>query len=170
MEARAAQLQDYTVLCEGETNGKASRCKLYFKQPNLVRIDTKSGQVTVQPNGEIRGRLGHGLFGRISRGLRRDDPRLRDADGCPFWEATYAAALAQIRSRIQAGVAATVTKTPDGFDLKVCSGQTVWRYAIDAETLFFREVSRCDGGRQVECDRYLDFRCNVGLDVRVFVF
>ena len=102
MEARAAQLQDYTVICEGEINGKASRCKLYFKRPDLVRIDTSKGQVTVQPNGEIRGRLGHGLFGRISRGLRRDDPRLRDADGCPFWEATYAAALAQIRSQIRA--------------------------------------------------------------------
>src|SRR5438309_521940 len=70
MEARAAQLQDYTVICEGETNGKSSRCKLYFKQPNLVRIDTSNGQVTLQPNGEVRGRLGHGLFGRISRGLR----------------------------------------------------------------------------------------------------
>ena len=127
MEARAAQLHDYTVVCEGEINSKPTRCKLYFKQPNLVRIDTSKGQVTVQPNGEIRGRLGHGLFGRISRRLRRDDPRLRDADGCPFWEASYAATLAQIRSQIRESAAATVAETPDGFDLRAYPGRPAAR-------------------------------------------
>src|SRR5713226_6793662 len=94
----AAQLQDYTVVCDCDTNGRVSCYKLHFKQPNLVRIDTCKGQVTVQPNGEIRGRLGHGQFGRTSRRLRRDDPRLRDEEGSPFWEATDAATVTQVQS------------------------------------------------------------------------
>src|SRR5690349_8782652 len=72
LEARAAQLQDYTVVGEGIDRGKPRRFKFYFKSPHLVRIDTPRGQVTVQPNGEIRGRLGHGLFGWVSRRLGRD--------------------------------------------------------------------------------------------------
>ena len=170
MEARAAYLQDYTVIGEAESNGRTARCKLYFKQPNLVRIDTRKGQVTVQPNGEIRGRLGHGLFGRISRRLDRNDPRLRDADGTPFWDASYPATLTQIRSRIRAGACATLSETPDGFDLKIRSDPTVWEYVIDSETLFFRETSRSEGGRQVEDTHYSDFRCNVGLEPCVFEF
>jgi hypothetical protein len=170
MEARAACLQDYTVVCECETSGRTARCKLYFRQPNLVRIDTRKGQVAVQPNGEIRGRLGHGLFGRISRRLGRDDPRLRDADGTPFWDGTYAGSLRQIQSQMRGGAGVTVSETADGFDVKVCSGQTIWRYLIDPETLFFREISRSEGGRPVESTRYSDFRPNVGLEPRVFEF
>jgi hypothetical protein len=170
MEVRAAQLQDYTVACEDEANGKTTRYKLYFKQPNLVRIDSRQGQVTVQPNGEIRGRLGRGLFGRISRRLRRDDSRLRDAGGSPFWDSSYTATLRQIHSQIRAGVSSTLTETPEGFDLKIRSGQTVWRYVIDPETLFFRETSRSEGGKQVGITRYYDFHSNMGLEPGVFEF
>src|SRR5262249_2133290 len=114
--------------------------------------------------------LGHGLFGRISRRMKRDDTRLRDDEGCPFWDSTYAAAVARIQSRIRAGAGATVAENPDGFDLKICSGPTVWQYAIDAETLFFRAPSRAEGGTQVENTRYSDFRSNVGLEPRLFEF
>jgi hypothetical protein len=110
------------------------------------------------------------MFGKISRRLRRDDPRLRDADGSPFWDSCYAAALTQIQSRMRTGVGATVSEPPDGFDLRVRSSQTVWRYVIDPGTLFFRETSRSEGGRQVESTRYCDFRCNVGLESGVFEF
>jgi hypothetical protein len=170
VEARAAHLQDYTVICEDEANGKTTRYKLYFKKPNLVRIDSRKGQVTVQPNGEIRGRLGHGLFGRISRRLRRDDSRLRDADGCPFWDYSYPATLLQIRSQIRAGAGSTLTETSEGFDLKIRSGQTVWRYVIDPETLFFREASRSEGDRPVGITHYRDFHPNMGLEPGVFEF
>ena len=170
MGAKAAQLQDYTVIAERETNGRATRYKLYYKQPNLVRIDTRKGQVTIQPNGEIRGRLGHGLFGKISRRLERDDSRLREADGSPFWDASYPATLTQIQSRIRAGASATVSETPDGFDLKIRSSQTVWQYVLDPETLFFRETSRCERGGPVESTHYSDFRANVGLEPGVFEF
>ncbi len=63
-----------------------------------------------------------------------------------------------------------MSETPDGFALSIRSGPTVRRYAIDAETLFFREISRSVGGQQLECNRYLEFRCNVGLESGVFVF
>jgi len=114
--------------------------------------------------------LGHGQFGRTSRRLRRDDPRLRDEEGSPFWEATYAATVTQVQSRIRAGAWATIAEEPDGFDLKVCSGRTVWEHAIDPETLFFRENSRCDGGKPVQSTHNIDFRCNVGLERGLFGF
>jgi outer membrane lipoprotein-sorting protein len=170
MEAMAIQLRDYTVVGVDDHQGKQIRWKLYFKQPDLVRIDSPSGQVTVQPNGEIRGRLGHGLFGHISRRLDRNDRRLRDSSGQPFWENDYSDELRCIRSLINAGAAATLTTTLEGYDLEIRSGPTQWRYVIDPETLFFRESSRAEYGQVVSVTHYSDFRPNTGLDDKVFEF
>jgi outer membrane lipoprotein-sorting protein len=170
MEAKAVQLQDYTVVGVDDRQGKQTQWKLYFKQPDLVRIDTQSGQVAVQPNGEIRGRLGHGLFGHISRRLNRNDRRLRDASGDPFWESDYAGAIRHIQSRINAGAAATLTVTPDAYELEIRAGPTRWRCVIDAETLFFQETSWSENGQLVCMTHYTDFRPNTGLDDKVFEF
>src|SRR5438045_7761875 len=53
LEATAASLQDYEVNGEGVADGKHDRYKLYYKRPDLVRIDAKDGEVAVQPNGAI---------------------------------------------------------------------------------------------------------------------
>src|SRR5262245_42096845 len=58
MEQMAARLQDYEVRGESDHDGKHEKYRLYFMKPGLVRIDSEGGQVSVQPNGEIRGRLG----------------------------------------------------------------------------------------------------------------
>jgi outer membrane lipoprotein-sorting protein len=170
MEARAAEWQDYTVSGESETHGKPSHFKLYFKQPDLVRIDTHRGQVTVQPNGEIRGRRGHGLFGHISRQIKRDDSRLKDADGRPFWDSSYSATLTLIRSRIKEGAIATVSTEPAGLQLELRSGLDTWRYVIDPDTLFFHETTHSKEGEPLQVTHYTDFRANVGLEPHVFEF
>jgi outer membrane lipoprotein-sorting protein len=170
MEARAAEWQDYTVVGESETHGKPSHFKLYFKQPDLVRIDTHRGQVTVQPNGEIRGRLGHGLFGHFSRQIQRDDPRLKYADGRPFWDSSFAATLALIRSRIKDGATAAVSTEPAGLQLELRSGPDTWRYVIDPDTLFFRDTSHSKEGAPVQVTHYTNFRANVGLEPHMFEF
>jgi hypothetical protein len=170
MESVAAQLNDYEVLGDEETDGKPFRFKLSFKQPNLVRIDSDEGQVTVQPNGEIRGRLGKGLFGRISRKLRRDDARLKNGQGIPFWEMHYAATVTRIESQIKAGATATLAVTPKTLDLEVHEGPTLWRYLIDPDTLYFRETGRWDNGKRVAVDHYRTLRTNLGLETRHFEF
>jgi outer membrane lipoprotein-sorting protein len=170
MQAKAAQLQDYTISGETDAQGKQTKWKLYFKQPNLVRVDLPRGQATVEPNGEIRGRLGRGLFGKVSRKLKRDDPRLKDPSGVPFWETDYAGILSQIQSAIKAGATATLTVTPDAYDLDIRSGQTDWRYVIDPKTLFFREGIRSESGKQVVVTQYRVFSPNVGLETKVFEF
>jgi outer membrane lipoprotein-sorting protein len=170
MEAMAAQLNDYEVLGDEETEGKPIRFKLSFKQPNLVRIDTDEGQVTVQPNGQIRGRLGRGLFGRISRKLGRDDARLKTGQGIPFWEYHYAATVARIETQIKAGAPAVLAVTPKTLDLEISAGPTMWRYVIDPGTLFFQETSRWDNGKRVAVTHFHAFRPNVGLETRRFEF
>jgi outer membrane lipoprotein-sorting protein len=170
MAAMAAQLDDYEVLGDDETEGKPIRFKFSFKQPNLVRIDTDEGQATVQPNGQIRGRLGKGLFGKISRKLGRDDARLKNGQGIPFWESHYAATVARIGSQIKAGAAAALAVTPQTLDLEIREGSTTWRYIIDPGTLFFRETSRWDNGKRVAVTHFRAFCPNVGLETRRFEF
>src|SRR5690349_3961854 len=75
METAAASLQNYEVTGDGESDGKPNHFNLCFRSPNLVRIDSKEGQVSVQPNGDIRGRLGHGVFGKVSQKLSHDDDK-----------------------------------------------------------------------------------------------
>jgi outer membrane lipoprotein-sorting protein len=169
MEAMAAQLEDYEVLGDEVTDGTI-RFKLSFKRPNLVRIDTDEGQVTMQPNGEIRGRLGHGLFGRFSRKLRRDDARLKTGQGILFWESHYAATVARIKSQIQAGATASLAVTPKTLELEIREGPTLWRYVIDPVSLFFQETSRTDNGKRVAVTHFRTLRTNVGLETRRFEF
>ena len=115
-------------MVEDEPDGKVHQFKLYFKQPNLVQLDAAEGQVTVQPNGQIRGRRGRGLFGKISVKLRRDDPRLLNTQGIPFWDSHLAATIARIQTQIKAGAAATFTATPAAFKLELHCSQCVWTY------------------------------------------
>jgi len=146
------------------------RFKFYFKQPDLVRIDTDRGQVTVEPDGEIRGRRGKGLLGKISRRLSREDLRLKDHEGIPFCDGHYAATVARIRSQVKAGATARVSAAPDGLNLEVRSGEKIWRYRIDPETLFFRECAVSERGDPIATTRYSDFRPNVGLETGRFCF
>ena len=170
MEARAAQLESYEVIVEDEPDGKTHQFKLSFKQPNLVRLDAAEGQVTVQPNGQIRGRRGRGMFGKISVRLRRDDPRLLNTQGIPFWDSFFAATIARIQSQIKAGAAATLTVAPEAFKLELRSSQCVWTYLIDPVTLFFRETIRATPGTRAEVTRYRAFHPNVPLEPRRFEF
>ncbi len=170
LEARATQLRDYVVVGEGEAGDKQSRFKLYFKQPDLVRIDTGRGQVTVELNGEIRGRLGKGPLGKVSQKIGRNDPRLKDAEGIPFWDSSFAATLGRIQRQIKAGATAALTASPGMFNLDIRSGQTRWVYVIDPDSLFLRENSRWENGKQVEVTRYSSFQPNVGLETRFFQF
>jgi hypothetical protein len=170
METKAAQLESYDVMEEDDPDAKPARYKLYFKQPNLVRLDTADGQVAVQPDGQIRGRKGRGLFGRISVKLRRDDPRLINTQGIPFWDSYFAATVARIQSQIKAGAATTLTVTPEAYKLELHCDQCVWSYVIDPETLFFIETSRAEKGGRTAVIRYSAFHPNVVLETRRFQF
>jgi hypothetical protein len=170
LEARAAQLRDYRVNVQTRFRGQMIHVKYYFKQPNLVRVDAPLGQVTVQPDGEIRGRAGKGLLGKDAETIDRSDHRLRDAEGTPFWDTYFSAALARIRAQVRSGASATVTVKQDAPTLEVRSGPAVWTYTVDPDTLFFREIDRAENGKQVESVRYSSFQPNVGLDTRFFQF
>jgi hypothetical protein len=170
LEARAAQLRDYQVNAQTAFQGRTIRLKIYFKQPDLVRIDTAVGQVTVQPNGEIRGRLGKGPLGKESEKIDRSDHRLRDAEGTPFWEMYFGATLSRIRAQMQAGATVTAAARQGEPMLEVRSGPTVWTYVIDPDTVFFREIDRSDDGKQVGATRYSSFQPNLGLETSVFQF
>jgi hypothetical protein len=160
LEARAAQLQDYQV--RGETTHRGQKVHL--------KVDTSLGQVTVQPNGEIRGRLGKGPLGKDSEKIDRDDPRLRSAAGTPFYEMYFGATLARIRAQIKAGASATAAMKPDAPTLEVRSGATVWTYVVDPDTLFFREIDCIKNGKQVDAIQYSSFQPNLGLETRFFQF
>jgi hypothetical protein len=170
LEARAAQLQDYPVRAETARHGQTIHLTLYFKQPNLVRIDTDLGEVSVQPDGEIRGRLGKGPLGKRSEKIDREDPRLRDAEGTPFYETYFGAILARIRPQIKAGASAAATVNSDASQLSVRSGATIWSYAVDPDTLFFREINCTQNDKAVHTIRYCSFRPNMGLETRFFQF
>lgn len=170
MAAMAATLNDYEVSGVGESDGKRDVFKVYFLKPQLVRLDSERGQVSVQPNGTIRGRLGKGPFGMISQGIGRDDQKLKDAEGVPFWDSHYAATVTRIQERLKEGAKATLTSDSDAYRLEVRSGTTTWKYVIDRKTLFFRENTRSAGDRTVETTRYSDFRSNTGLKPAFFKF
>jgi outer membrane lipoprotein-sorting protein len=170
MAAAAASFEDYEVSGVGETNGKREEFKVYFKKPELVRIDTERGQVAVQPNGTIRGRLGKGPFGMISKGIGRDDAQLRDSEGVPFWNSHYAATVARIQEQVKNGAKSSVTSEDDTYELEVRSGNTTFYYTVDKKTLFFRENRRTVGGKVVETTRYSGFRPNTGMKATFFKF
>jgi hypothetical protein len=170
MEAMAGGLQDYQVTGEGESRGKHTKFTLYFKKPDLVRIDTDDGQVAVQPNGDIRGRLGRGPFGSISRKVDRSDKRLRDSEGIAFWESHYPAMVARIRAQLKAGAAASMSADGGAYNLEIRSGETTWKYVVDKNTLFPKENSRWVNGRQEEITRYSGFRANTGMKTGHFKF
>ena len=170
LEARAAQLRDYRVNVRTRFHGQMIHVKFYFKQPDLVRIDAPLGQVTVQPDGEIRGRAGKGPLGKDADTMDRNDRRLRDAEGTPFWQTYFGATLAHIRAQIRAGASARATVREDAPTLEVRSGPTVWTYVVDPDTLFFREIDRSESGKQVDSVRYSSFQPNVGLETRFFQF
>jgi hypothetical protein len=170
METMASGLQDYQVTGQGEAEGKKTKFTLYYKKPDLVRIDTEDGQVAVQPNGDIRGRLGRGPFGSISRKVDRSDKRLRDSEGIPFWESHYPATVARIRAQLKGGAAATLNTDTGDYNLEIRSGDTTWKYSVDKNSLFLKENSRWVGGRQVEITRYSGFRANTGMRTGHFKF
>ncbi len=165
-----SQWQDYQVSGNTEAAGKQQPFKVYFKKPNLVRIDSKDGQVSVQPNGDIRGRLGHGIFGKISRKLDRNDKRLQDDEGIPFYQSDFPDMVARIRDQVKKGAAATMSDEHDTFGLEIHAGDTVWKYTFDKSHLTFQENSRWVKGKQIECTHYTDFRANSGLKTDLFKF
>ena len=170
MEAAAAKLQDYEVTGEGEAEGKTNHFTLSYKRPNLVRIDSKEGQVAVQPNGDIRGRMGHGVFGKVSQKLSHDDDKLKDLEGIPFYESHFSATLARIRRQVKAGASATLTVKMDGYSLVVRQEKTFWRYDVDPATWFFTETARTVDGKRIEFTRYSSFKPNTGLTADHFKF
>lgn len=170
LDTAAANLQDYTVTGTTESNGRKHQFKMTYKRPNLVRIDTHEGQVSVQPNGEIKGRLGSGLFGKIARKLGRDDKRLKDAEGIPFYESDFVSTMARVQAQIQGGAAANMKADKTSYYLEISSADTIWKYAFARSDFSLRENSRRVKGKQVEITRYTDFHANGGITVDRFKF
>lgn len=162
--------QDYQYTGRSVSGGKTTEFRYYYMRPDFVRIDTRRGQVSVQPDGDIRGRLGKGLFGSISRRLDRSDKRLRDAEGIPFYDTSLPATLARIRDKVSSGANATVQEMDRSYVLAVRSGDTTWKYYVDRQSLAPEQSERFVNGGEVEVTRYVDFRPNVGLSTGFFKF
>jgi hypothetical protein len=165
-----ASWEDYSYTAMTDKNGRTETYKFYFKRPDLVRVDTGRGEVAVQPDGSIRGRRGRGWFGRISRRLGRDDRRLLDEEGVPFYECHFAAKLERIQDLIKQGATAVMEVLPDAYCLEVRSGDTVWTYTLARATLIPLGCSRTVKGKVMDATICLDFRCNVGLSTGLFKF
>jgi len=170
LESAVANLQDYTVTGTTETDGKKQQFKMAFKRPNLVRIDTHQGQVSVQPNGDIKGRLGHGPFGKIAQKLRRSDKRLQDAEGIPFYESDFLSMLARVQAQIKEGAAATMNADTTSYVLEIHSGDTAWKYRLDSSDFSLQESSRWVKSKQAEITHYTDFHANTGIKTGFFKF
>lgn len=168
---RAAEgLHGYTVTGATVVDGKTQQFKMAFLRPKMVRIDTKDGQVSVQPNGAIKGRLGRGPLGKIAQTLSREDKRLQDAEGIPFYESDFLSMLARIESKVKAGAVATMQAKPTGCQLELRSGETVWRYRFSTGDYSLLESSRWVNGKQVETSVYTQFRPNAPLTAAYFKF
>ena len=165
-----AALQDYQVTENTEIDNKRDQVKLSFKRPDLVRLDTREGQVAVQPNGSIRGRLGHGLFGSISIGISREDKRLQDAEGIPFFQSHIQAVVARIRQQLQQGATATMDKGEGTYTLDIRAAKTLWTYTLDRNTFLPTQSSRWVGGKQIEKTLYSAWHLNGGLKTDYFRF
>jgi outer membrane lipoprotein-sorting protein len=165
-----AALQDYQVTETTETNNKRQQARFFFKRPDLVRIDTREGQVAVQPNGSIRGRLGHGLFGWISVGLSRADKRLQDTEGVPFYQSHFQAVVARIRQQLQQGATATMDRGEGSYTLDIRAARTLWTYTLDRNTFLPVQSSRWIGGKQMEKTLYSAWHVNSGLKTSYFEF
>src|SRR5690242_14928945 len=77
LENAMAGWQDYTVNASTASGDRSLRLKIVYKRPNLIRIDTPIGQASVQPNGDVKGRLGHGPLGKEAFKIDRNDKRLK---------------------------------------------------------------------------------------------
>ncbi len=170
LDRAAARLQDYEVKGVTDTNGKRRRFTKYYKRPNLVRIDTRRGQVSVQPNGDIRGRLGHGLFGGISQKLNRNDRRLKDDEGIAFYNANFPALVVRIERQIRSGAAAAMVTGAGQYYLTIRSGNTIWRYTFDRSSLMLLRSRRWVNGKPVDLTHYSVTRANIGLRTGLFHF
>lgn len=170
LDRAAANLQDYTVSGTTEADGKKQTFKMAYKRPNLVRIDTRAGQVSVQPNGDIKGRLGRGPFGNVTQTLSRRDKRLKDAEGIPFYESDFVSLLARVQAQIKGGAAAAMQAETTAYILEIRSGDTVWKYRLGSSDFSLQESSRWVNGKQVEIARYTDFHANTGIKTDYFKF
>lgn len=170
LEGAAAKLQDYTVSGTTESDGKKQQFKIAYRRPGLVRIDTHAGQVSVQPGGDIKGRLGHGPFGKIAQSLARRDKRLRDSECIPFYESDFVSRLARVQAQIKEGAAAVMRPDTNAYILEVHSGDTAWKYRLDKANFSLQESSRWVNDKQVEITRYADFHANTGIKPDYFKF
>jgi hypothetical protein len=170
LERVASEWEDYQYTGRTTKRGKSETFKFYFKRPTLVRMDTGRGEVAVQPNGDIRGRRGRGLFGGISRRLDPDDRRLKDDEGIPFYECHFAAIVERIGSQLKRGATAAMDVEPAAYRLVVRLADTVWTYTVDKERLFPLSCRRTVNGKEVEATECSDFRCNMGLKTDLFRF
>ncbi len=170
LERAAADLQDYTVTGTTEAHGKKQTFKMAFKRPHFVRIDTPDGQVAVQPNSEIKGRLGHGPLGKIAQTLGRRDKRLQDAEGIPFYESDFVSMLARVQAQIKGGAAAAMQASATSYLLEIRSGDTAWKYRLAKSDFSLQESSRWVNGKQAEITRYADFHANTGIKTAFFRF
>jgi|SRR5579871_2199351 len=170
LESATASLQDYTVNATTAFGGRSLRLNITYKRPDLIRIDTPIGQASVQPNGDIMGRLGHGPLGKMAFKIDRNDKRLRDAEGIPFYRLDFPSMLARVREQIKDGAAATMTADAGAYRLEIRSGDTTWDYAFAPNDFSLQENSRWVKGKQAQITRYKDFQPNTGIKSEYFRF
>src|SRR5579884_239543 len=170
LQSATASLQDYTVNATTTFGGRSLRLKIVYKRPNLVRIDTPIGQASVQPNGDIKGRLGHGPLGKRAFKIDRNEKRLRDAEGIPFYQIDFPSMLARVQEQIKEGAAATMTADANAYRLEIHSGDTTWEYAFAPNDFSLLENSRWVKGKQAQITRYSDFQPNTGIQTDYFRF
>lgn len=170
IEHKVAGWEDYRVRGDNVVKGKHSRYTVYFKMPDLVRVDCREGQVTLQADGTVRGRLGHGLFGAISRGISRNDKRLKDDEGNAFYENHLPAVIARIRKRVRDGARLEAQDCNETYRLSVVTSAVTWSYEFDKKTGELITDSRTVDGTEVESTHYTDYKINTHLAAGLFRF
>ncbi len=183
-EQRARAIQAYECLLDNEIHGekdsKVGTYRIWFRQPELMRIkvvagDNKGSEIVLTAGGGVRARAG-GALRLIPISMTRTDRRLYDPRGHSAWDASFLKLHTRLKECLEKAdqVQVTPLEAGNGHRVTLHFRQGVHKFR---ETWTLRPtgapVERLEvevDGRVVERTVFRDFRENPNLSPDFFKF